>query len=122
MQKLWCVKFPLTEGHFLRLLYECQRCKQLNVRSIQSTENAHDGPNLSRGASSARPADGFRHGSFGTCLSVGVADGQFYDRHHRQAAGVRAVLRDSDAAGRLADGGSIVALSAAEESFAFAQG
>jgi hypothetical protein len=63
------------------------------------------------------------YGSFGTCISVGVADiERLYDRHRRQATGVRAVRRDSDAAGRLGDGGSVVALSAAEESFAFARG
>ena len=90
---------------------------------FQPTENAHDGPNLSDRAGSARPAGGFRNSRFGTRLSVGVVDiEQLYDRHHRQTARVRAVRRDSDAARGLGDGGSIVALSAAEASLAFAQG
>jgi len=94
-----------------------------HIGSFQSTENANDEPNLFDRAGGARPSGRFCHGRFGTCLSVGVVGiERLYDRHRRQAAGIRAVRRDSGAAGRLGDGGSVVALPAAEESFAFAQG
>lgn len=90
------------------------------IGSFQSTENSHDGTNLSDRARRAGASGGVGHGRFDPRLSVGVVDDErLYDRHHCQTAGVRAVWRDSDAARRLGDGGSIVDLSAAEESFCF---
>jgi hypothetical protein len=87
-----------------------------HIESFQSTENANDGPNLSHGAGGAGASGGVGHRRFNTRLSAGVEDiKRLYDRQGRQTAGVRAVCRDSDAAGRLGDSAWVVALSAAEE-------
>jgi hypothetical protein len=73
-REIWCIKFPLTEGQVLRLLCIGGRCNLFIVRSIQSTEKAHDEPNLSHRAIRARASGGYGHGGFDTRLPVGVAD------------------------------------------------
>jgi hypothetical protein len=97
------------------------RCKLTAFDPFQSTEYAHDQSNLPRRTRRARASRRFRHGRFDPRLSIGVVDVErLHDRHHRQTAGVRAVRRNFDAAGRHGDGGSAVDLSAAEAGFAFA--
>jgi hypothetical protein len=91
-----------------------------HVRSIQSTENAHDKPNLSPRAIRTRASGSYSHGGFGTGVPVGVGAAYVVPGGRLcKVAGCRAVRGNTGSAGRVVDGASVVALSATEKSYVF---
>jgi hypothetical protein len=69
------VKFYLTHGQALHLLCVLGQRRLCTVRSIQSTENAHDKPNRAHRTVRASASCCRRYGRFGDCFPVCDGDG-----------------------------------------------